>query len=228
MQTEPFFCPSCQFSSFCETEDSQRSDPKQLNSILKQRIRIKKRGVLCAPNHKFRSFYAVNKGTFKTFQMDQDGNELIRNFYFAGEILGFEAIYTQNYSFSAVALSDAIVCEIPYENFLDLLHHQCALQKRFIYLMSQQLNLGLCQNYTTADKRLAAFLVDLSLRLQPFTPTIYEITIPMSRQDIANYLRLTPETVSRTFSKFQKNKLIKIINKKVKFLKLKELHEIFE
>ena len=142
---------------------------------------------------------------------------MIRGFYFAGEILGLEAIYTRNYLCSAVALSETVVCEIPYDNCLELLQSDPALQKHFLNLMSQQLNINSYLFSIKAEQRLAAFLIDLSSRLHPCEKKI-ELLLPISRQDIGNYLRLTTETISRIFSRLKENKIISIDYKKIRFL----------
>lgn len=194
----------------------------QVSRAVKQYHPLKKHEVLYLPENKFRNIYAIQHGHLKTYQIDADGNELIRGFYFTGEALGFEAIYTQHYLFSAVALTDSVVCEIPYDNFLELLHLNPALQKHILYLMSQQLNRGSYLPSITAEKRLAAFLIDLSYRLHPqeMQP---RYLLPMSRQDIGNYLKLTAETISRLLSQFKKNKIIAIEHKKIHLLQPEKL-----
>lgn len=121
-----------------------------------------------------------------------------------------------------MALSDSVICEIPYDNFLELLHLSPPLQKHILYLMSQQLNVGSYLFSITAEQRLAAFLIDLSYRLNP-SEMQTRFLLPMSRQDIGNYLRLTAETISRLLSQFKENKIIAIDHKKIEFLQLEQL-----
>ncbi len=194
----------------------------QINFAVKQHHHLQKQEVLHLPQNMFRNLYAIQRGSLKTYQVDADGNELIQGFYFAGEVLGFEAIYTRHYLFSAVALSETVVCEIPYDNFLDLLHSNRALQKHILYLMSQQLNIGSYLFSITAEQRLAAFLIDLSTRLHPLEMQL-NIVLPMSRQEIGNYLRLTAETISRLLSQFKENKIIAIEHRKIQILQPEKL-----
>lgn len=215
--SEHSMCGNCTFSPFCLTEGEKSHQMTQINLAVKQHYHLKKHDVLCLPQNTFRNLYAIQRGTLKTYQVDAKGNELIRGFYFSGEILGFDAIYTRNYLFSAVALSETVVCEIPYDNFLELLHTRPSLQKHILYLISQQLNIGSYLISITAEQRLAAFLLDLSSRLHPIE-TQLEFILPMSRQDIGNYLRLTAETISRLLSQFKKNKIITVDHKKIHFL----------
>lgn len=217
-------CRNCRFAPFCWHEEKQPRS-KQSSRAAKRQRHLKRKEILCLPNHKFQNLYVVQSGALKAYQVDANGKELIRDFYFAGEVLGYEAIYTGHYLFSAVALSDTLICEIPYDSFLELIYSKPPLQKRILYLISQQLNVGSYLDSVTLEQRLAAFLIDLSTRLHPLEMQT-EFTLPMSRQDIGSYLRLTAETVSRIFSRLHKNKIIAIDNKKIRFLELDKLKKI--
>ncbi|EHL30875.1 hypothetical protein LDG_7021 [Legionella drancourtii LLAP12] len=215
-------CEHCTFSPFCITEEKSLNWMNQNNPVVKQHFHLKKNEVLYLPQHTFRNLYAIQWGNLKTYQVDANGNELIRGFYFTGEVLGFEAIYSRQYLFSAVALSETVVCEIPYDNFLELLQLNPSLQKHILHLMSQQLNVGSYLFSITAEQRLAAFLIDLANRLHPLEMQL-NFLLPMSRQDIGNYLRLTAETISRLLSQFKKNKIITIDHKKIQLLQPEQL-----
>ena len=218
-------CIGCTFAPFCMTEMKKSQWVNQINLAVKQHHHLKKHDILCLPQNTFRNLYAIQRGILKTFQVDAEGNELIRGFYLNGEVLGFDAIYTRHYLFSAVALSETVVCEIPYDNFLELLHSNPSLQKHMLYLTSQQLNTGSYLFSITAEQRLAAFLIDLSIRLHPPEMQL-KFLLPMSRQDIGNYLRLTAETISRLLSQFKENKIITIDHKKIQFLQPEKLKHI--
>lgn len=218
-------CSNCGFSPFCHLEEANPRWVYQINSAVKQQLVLKKTQRLYAAYNRFQSLYAIQSGCLKTYEIDGDGNELINGFYFPGEVLGFEGIARGHYLFSAAALSETSVCEIPYGYFTELLNSNSSLQKQILYLMSQQLTRGTYLSFVTAQQRLAAFLIDLSERLFVIEqPT--EFILPMSRQEIGNYLRLTAETISRLFTQFKDRKIISIDHKKVKFLKLDELETI--
>lgn len=192
-----------------------------MSPAVKQQYALKKRETLYFPETTFTSLYAIQSGSIKTFEIDQQGNELIHGFYFSGEILGYEGIARGQYLFSAVALSDTVVCEIPYSNFVELLNLNPSLQKHILFLFSQRLSMGSYLCFVTAEQRLAAFLIDLSQRLSFSQNRHFEL--PMSRQDIGNYLGLTTETVSRLLSKFKENKLIHVEHKNIEFLQFDQL-----
>src|SRR5690606_41400786 len=74
-----------------------------------------------------------------------------------------------------------------------------------------------------ADERMAAFLISLSRRYaaRGFSPTRFQLT--MARTDIANYLRLAAESVSRVFRRFQDDKLIRVARRDIELLDVKRL-----
>lgn len=218
-------CEHCKFSSFCSADEKPLGWMNPTSNAVKQHHYLKKNEVLYLPQNTFRSVYAIQSGQVKTYRLDTEGNELIRGFYFMGEILGLEGIHSQHYHCSAVALSDTVVCEIPYDNFLALLQLNPALQKRILYLMSQQLNAGSYLFSITAEQRLAAFLIDLAHRLHPVQLQL-EFILPISRQDIGNYLKLSTETISRLLSQFKEKKIIAIDRRKIQFLQLEQLQRI--
>lgn len=197
------------------------------NAAVKKHIHLEKKELLTLPKNQFQSFYAVKKGALKTFQVNKDGKESIRGFFFEGEVFGYDAIYTNRYTYSIAALTDAVVCEIPYNNLLDLIDKNPTLQKKILYLVSQQLNVGNYLISTSAEQRVAGFLIDLSKRLESCT-THHQYILPITRQDMGNYLGLTTETVSRLLSRFQKDNLIKIDNKKIAILSIEKLNQMAE
>jgi len=218
-------CLGCHFVPFCSSECNHGGNGKQLTSSVKRLLRLKRKEVLYLPKHKFQNFYAIQKGALKTYQMEANGKELIRAFYFAGEILGYKAIATGHYLFSATALTDTVICEIPYDEFLKQVHAEPELLKLSFHLISKQLNSGAYLAASTAEQRLAAFLIDLSRRLRPAANSdVYHL--PLSRQDMGNYLRLTAETISRLLSKLQKARVIAVTQKRLQILEPEKL-ELF-
>ncbi len=217
-------CIRCSFSPCCYAEENTQW-MKQISQIVKQSRTLKRHEVLCLPKNKFYNLYAIQQGVIKTYQAEAGGNELIRGFYFAGEILGYEAIYANRYLFTAVALADTLICEIPYSSFLELLQTHPDQQKHILYLISRQLNAGSYLLATTAEQRVAAFLIDLSVRLHASEKKL-ELALPMTRQDIGNYLRLTAETISRVLSKLKQKNIITIQHKMIHILEIKQLHKI--
>lgn len=218
-------CLNCGFIPFCSIEETYPEWSPKNNVVVKQQISLKKKHVLHFRQTAFKSLYVIQSGGLKTFEVDNEGNELIRGFYFAGEILGLEAIASGTYLFTAMALTNTVLCEVPYNHFIELLNCNTRLQKQILCLTSKQLTANFYLNYLTAEQRFACFLIDLFNRLHVNTQCM-EFLLPMSRQDIGNYLRLSGESVSRLFTRFKEKKIIAIDHKKIQIIDLDQLKQI--
>jgi len=171
---------------------------------------------LRAGEHLFRmgdplqSIFVVNTGSFKTCTVDTQGREHIGAFHFPGDIMGIDAIYLDRHVSSAIALSSGTVCILPYPVLTSLAHEIPEIQGQILRMLSRDMlgNSSMAGDFT-AEERLAAFLVMVSARQRHRARESADLDLAMTRQDIANYLRLAPETVSRVLARFQKSGLIK-------------------
>lgn len=209
-------CTNCTFEQFCSIDSSRSKAAPQY---------LKKREILQFDSQSFSKLYVIRRGGLKIFKVSTNGNELIRRFYFANEVYGFEAISSNRYHDSAAAFMETKICDIPYSDVLRLLHKKPELQKYFIYLMSQQINVGTYLILPASEQRLAAFLIDLNSRLHCGEPKL-EFSFPLSRNDIGCYLGLSGETVSRLLSYFHQSQLISVQHKKIKILQLDKLKKL--
>ena len=208
MMTKPT-CAQCSLTHFCFYNDKAGIKP--------QKRHLKRNETLHRAHDAFTHLYAIEQGALKTHETDPAGHEVIRSLYLKNEVYGYDAIYTRHYVYSSTALTDTIVCEIPYPNFMELIRSQPELLSRILYLMSQQMASGSYLKWTTAQQKLSAFLLDLSTRLSTDT-THPEFLLPLSYQDIGHYLGLATETISRILSGLKKNHIISISKKQVHIL----------
>ena len=147
-------------------------------------------------------YYRLVSGVVRTCRFSADGRRHIDAFYKPGEVFGIEL--GAEHHFSAEAVTDCVI--IPCRR--TSMEEAAALQQLYTYAMQQlerarahsQL-LGRC----SAAQRLAAFLLEIAAGRSSG-----EITLPMTRQDIADFLGLTIETVSRTLAQFEKNGVIRL------------------
>lgn len=215
-------CCGCNLIPFCSGSEK---NPQADKLPIKRRLVLQKHEELFAPKRDFQYLFAIEKGSLKSVQIEADGSELVRGFYFSGEVLGYESIHSGFYNYSAIALTETQICMLDYHEFLSYLQSNPELQKHILNLFSLQLNIGTYLVSTKADRKLASFLLDLSHRLHR-TNWQHQFLLPMSRQDIGNYLRLTTETVSRTLTRLQQNKIILIKNKMIQLIQPDALKQI--
>jgi CRP/FNR family transcriptional regulator len=170
----------------------------------------------CSIGDPLRALFAVRGGFFKTYLIEATGREQVLGFHLPGELMGLDAIWPQKHQCNAVALSTASVCELPYGAITDLSQQLPGLQQSMLRLLSKELALShsLAGDFT-AEERVAGFLVSLSSRMKVRGLSETQMTLAMSRRDLANYLRLATETVSRVFSRFEQDGLIAVDRRQV-------------
>tara|TARA_B110000503_G_C7159419_1_gene418906 strand:+ start:1773 stop:2435 length:663 start_codon:yes stop_codon:yes gene_type:complete len=183
-----------------------------LDAIIKRGRPLQKGEHLFYQGDEFKSVYAVRTGTIKTYTLTNDGEEQITGFHLASELVGLESYDSINHPSSAKALETTNVCEIPVDRLDELAGKMPELRRQLMRLMSKELRgeqqMMLLLSKKSAEERIASFLINLAARFKRrgFSGTSYRLT--MSRADIANYLGLAVETVSRVFTRFQKQNLL--------------------
>ena len=144
--------------------------------------------------------YKVVSGAVRTFSVLRDGRRHIPGFYLAGDFFGLEA--NSRHALSAEAICNSKILVIKHSVLAVLAEHDKDIARRLREMMVGEL--GRAQSHVTlliktSSERVADFLLEMADR----SPKANEIELPMSRQEIADHLGLTIETVSRTFAKFE-------------------------
>lgn len=175
----------------------------------------------------FHAAFSVGSGCLKTYAVDPEGREHVLNFHFPGELVGIDAIYPEQHMSNAVALAPSSICSLPFRSVMQLAQEIPELQEQLVRLLSRDLfSMTSIAGDFTAEERLAAFLVMVSARLRGAGAPPTSLELAMSRQDIASYLRLATETVSRILARFQKSGLLKADRRQIRLLDPAGLYEI--
>ncbi|MEC4720553.1 helix-turn-helix domain-containing protein [Noviherbaspirillum sp. CPCC 100848] len=154
----------------------------------------------------FDMLYIVNSGFLKTVMIDELGNEQVLGFPMKGDMFGIDGIHRKQYSTETVALTNCDVILVPFKIFSTLGRTHTELEAAIYGVMSRELvrEQGMIGTLgsLSAEARVARFLVFLSERFAEMGYSGSQFNLRMTRQEIGNYLGLTLETVSRTFSAF--------------------------
>ncbi len=223
-------CKSCNLHDLCLPLGLDLGDIDRLDKIIKRSRPLQKGDYLYNSGDNFNAIYAVRSGSIKTFSESEQGDEQITGLYLPGEIMGLDAIHEGAHPCSAIALETTSLCEIPFEILEDLSSKIPELHHQLFRIMSKEIandqSLLMLMAQKSAEERLAAFLVNLSTRLKQRNFSETEFNLSMSRKDIGNYLGLTIETISRTFSRFQSDGILSTQRKYVNIHKLDTLKEM--
>jgi CRP/FNR family transcriptional regulator len=193
---------------------------------------VKAGQVLYRAGEPFQTIYAVRSGTFKSSLTVADGREQVSGFSMAGELMGLDGLAQGRHASTATALEDAEICAIPYDHLMELSAGSSELQRVVAQLMSREIvrehSLMLLLGSMNAEERLASFLLNISQRMKARGWSPCEFHLRMSRAEIGSYLGMKLETVSRTFSAFQQQRLLEVDKKHVRILDADGLARTFE
>lgn len=149
--------------------------------------------------------YQVVSGAVRTYKVLEDGRRQICAFYFPGDIFGFEA--ADNHMASAEAVGETHVLVVRRSTIMTRADREKDLARQLWEATAHELRRfqeHMLLLIKSAEERVAGFLVEMTRR----TSRNGSVDLPMSRQDIADYLGLTIETVSRTFTQLEQNGMI--------------------
>ena len=147
-----------------------------------------------------------------------------------GEIVGLDGMIEGEHSSSAIAMEDSEVCVVRVQDIDEISRYVPSLQHQVRRLMSKEIarshQVLLALGSMRSEQRLAAFLSNLSQRLAVLGYSPTDFVMRMSREEIGNYLGLTLETISRLFSRFARDGVIRISQREVKILDMHALNEL--
>lgn len=197
-------CRDCALGDLCLPHGMSADDIELLEKQV-ETVGPLARGVpIVEPGQAYEQLYAVKSGVLKSYRYTADGDEQVLGFHFPGELFGLDAIYPEEHRFYVSPLVESSVCAIGATRLNAVADAVPAFRRQLTRLMSMELNSrSTFARDMQADQAIAAFLLDLSSRFKERALDANNIMLPMTRRDIANYLRLRTETVSRVFRKFQ-------------------------
>jgi CRP/FNR family transcriptional regulator, nitrogen fixation regulation protein len=151
--------------------------------------------------------YKVVSGSVRTYKVLNDGRRQIGAFYLPGDVFGLEV--GDDHTFSAEAVSDSKILVIKRSTLVSLADRDTDVARQLWTMTASELQRvqdHILLLIKTAQERVAGFLLEMASR----GPAGNEIDLPMSRQDIADYLGLTIETVSRTLTQLENSAAIAV------------------
>ena len=157
--------------------------------------------------------FTLTRGTLKLYKLLADGRRQVTGFLHPGDFLGISI--DDEHAFSAEALENAQLCWFPRARFDDFVEEQPSMERELYRMAAHELAAAQQQfvllGRKTAMERLASFLLIVGERMdRPAAEGTGMVRLPMSRSDIADYLGLTKETVSRVISALKRDRVIRL------------------
>ena len=160
------------------------------------------------------SLYEVVSGVLRTYRMLPDGRRAITGFLFAGELLGVPC--RDGYVYTAEAVTSVKVRSLARAKLLQLIDDSTSVRRDLLAVAYDEMCAAQDQMLLlarkTAEERVASFLLKVARRATADGSISTDLTLPMPRLDIADYLGLTIETVSRLISKFKASGMIALLS----------------
>lgn len=215
-------CRNCSLSSLCLPMGLAPDDVERLDDIVKRTRPLHRGDYIFRSGERFRSLYVVKTGSVKTYAPGEDGGEQVLGFHLPGEVIGLDAIDSEVHACAARAMETSAICEVPFSQLEELTTALPSLQHQMYRLLSKEIGhdteMLLLLGKKNAEERLAAFLLNMSQRLHQRGLSATDFHLSMSRHEIGNYLGLAVETVSRLFTRFQEEGLLRVDRKHIEFL----------
>ncbi|QOR40725.1 fumarate/nitrate reduction transcriptional regulator Fnr [Billgrantia diversa] len=224
-------CSSCSLRELCLPVALSGLDIDALDKIVKRKGPLQKGDKLIRPGQPMTALHAVLSGSLKSSTQDMNDEEQIIAFHLPGELIGLDAIGSGKHSSTTEALETTSVCSIPFAELEALAHKIPSLQHQLLRIMSREIfdDHELLQvSRRPAEQRLAVLLLNFSQRFGRRGMSRTRFRLPMSRQDLGNYLGLAPETTSRIFRRFVIQGLLSATGKEIELLDLQALHGLKE
>lgn len=206
-------CSSCSLTQLCLPHGLNEEELTELDALIKHKPTIDKGQVLFRAGEPLKAVHAIRSGSFKTVILTDSGSEQITGFYLPGELVGLDGLGEDIHKCTAIALESSTTCALEMTDLEDLCCSMKGLRRQMLHLIGNEINhdhdILLALGQMKGEERLAAFLLNLSKRLEMrgFSPVDFNLSMP--RHDIANYLGLAVETLSRIFSRLQDEKILK-------------------
>jgi CRP/FNR family transcriptional regulator, anaerobic regulatory protein len=220
-------CSNCSLKELCVPMGLDRGEVERLDKVVEASRTLHNGDHLFRKGDQMRSIYAVRSGTFKSYVVNQEGEEQVIGFHLPGELVGLDAIHPDYHQCSVMALDTASACILPFAQLSELATSIPSLQRQIMRLLSKEISTMVPRAAdATAEERMAGFLLDFSRRLGERGYSTSELRLSMARKDVANYLRLATETVSRVLRRFQNEGWIEVDRRDIRLVNVKPMQAL--
>ncbi len=212
-------CDACKVRGISACASLDADERVHLTSIM-QTVIIAPQRLIFVETEPARNVFNLTEGVVKIYKMMADGRRQVTGFLFPGDFLGL--VHNESYAYSAETVTQAKLCQFPRDRLEALLDELPHLEQRLLGMASHELAAAQDQmillGRKSARERLASFLLMLSKAAERRGQDENPVLVPMPRSDIADYLGLTTETISRTLTQFNAQGLIHLMSDKQIYL----------
>ncbi len=226
-QTAESHCAYCSVRPYSACGALEDSELAKLEALSRSSC-YAQRQQLFAQDEDAHSVYNVTSGSVRLYRLLPDGRRQVVGFAIPGDFLGLSL--AERTVYGAEALTSVTVCRFDRATFAGFVDEHPQLLRRLYDLANHELSLAQEQmvliGRRTAEERVICFLIGLRKRWAHINNNSVTVPLPMTRQDIADFLGLTIETVSRAISKLAREKALLVVPDGVRLLDIPRLEAI--
>ena len=221
-------CGDCDWSDCCVNRASHAGNVTDVDG---SRTAAYRRGAtLYRQGDSLDSLFFLRSGSAKSVVSTRDGFEQIVTFHFPGDLLGFDGVTSGRHQTTLSLLETSGVCRIPLAKLRSESVNNASLWDDIIRTVAAEIaekqNYAVLLGQKSVHARFATFLCYLSSKFASRGCSDAEFNLSMSRQDIANYLSMAVETLSRLVSDFQRKGVIEVDRRFVRITDVPMLRDI--
>ena len=216
-------CQNCTLTDLCLPHGMENEDLDKLDGIVERNPPYHRGEHLFRPGQKSHALFAVRSGALKSYCITEDGEEQVVGFILPGELTGMDGLAGGRYASASIALETTSVCELAYDQLNSLCKQLPGMHDQIMHIVGKEITADqqmlMLLGKRNAEERLASFLLSLSSRYKKRGLSPDQFYLPMSRQDIGNYLGLAIETISRLFARLQDEGILTVDKKLITICK---------
>jgi CRP/FNR family transcriptional regulator len=177
--------------------------------------------------------YCIGAGVVKLYKSGKDDKRVAIRLLGPGEVVGYRALLADEpYAATAEAVETTVACTIPREAFEELLHSDACTAFRFMSKLAVELRISedelVSRVQRSARQRIARFLLWVLDNVPDESQPGNRITLPLLREEIAQMVGTTPETLSRVFKEFDRGRILKVDRKHIVVANSRALRRVAE
>lgn len=218
--------PSCETcASRLESVFCNLTDEEVASLSIDKRCNLYARGEkIFSEGNRSTSLYCISKGRVKMSKFGSEGKEQIVHLAKSGDVIGYRSVISgEPYSASAIAIEDSRICSIPRSVFHELIHSNSKLSGAIMKLLTDELRSARVKITNLAQKSVMERLAETLLMLKEFyqggdDSDDINITITITREEIANIVGTATETVIRLLADLRKENILGLNGKTITIL----------
>lgn len=220
-------CHRCPFRLACGARGLDPQEHHELQQLVPARTLWRRGQVLFRAGDPLRCLHIPQAGCVRTSTLSRDGHEQVMGFCLAGEPVGLDGIAEGQHRYTAVALDTLTTCDIPLQQLEELACRFPPLQRRLLRVLGCELwhaddHLDAVRR-SAPEERVILLLLNLAQRLHERGQAHDRLQLPMTRTDMASYLALAPETLSRVLRRLQDRGWLRVRGRQIDLVDLRAL-----